>query len=187
MTSEISKPTNAMAQDQKAIIPIPEERIASKILLIRGHKVMLDSDLADVYGVTTRALNQAVKRNQARFPEDFVFQLNTEEVEELNRSQSVTGSQKHRDPRFRPYAFNEHGAVMLATVLNSPRAVQASIQIVRTFVRLRQMLATDKDLRRKLESMEKKYDKQFKAVIQIVEYLLAKDEEPESKKRIGFR
>src|SRR5436190_11098567 len=107
---------------------IPLERIERSILLIRGEKVMLDSDLSVIYGVATKALNQAVKRNATRFPEDFMFRLTRDEVTELNRSQIVTGSQKHRDPRFPPYAFTEHGALMLANILNSKRAVQASVQ-----------------------------------------------------------
>jgi hypothetical protein len=101
---------------------IPMERIERAILSIRGEKVMLDSDLAELYGVETKALNQAVKRNANRFPEDFMFQLSAGEVFKLNRSQIVTDSQKHRDPRFPPYAFTEHGALMLANVLNSERA-----------------------------------------------------------------
>jgi hypothetical protein len=106
------------------MVVVPVERIERAILSIRGEKVMLDSDLAELYGVETRVLNQAVKRNASRFPEDFVFQLNADEVVKLNRSQFVIGSQKHRDPRFPPYAFTEHGALMLANVLNSERAAQ---------------------------------------------------------------
>ena len=122
---------------------IPLERIGSAIRLVRGQKVLLDSDLAEIYGVETKVLNQAVKRNANRFPEDFMFQLSAGEVFKLNRSQIVTGSQKHRDPRFPPYAFTEHGALMLANVLNSERAAQTSVQVVRAFVRLRQMLASN--------------------------------------------
>ncbi|HEX7576532.1 MAG TPA: ORF6N domain-containing protein, partial [Verrucomicrobiae bacterium] len=104
------------------MVVVPVERIERVILSIRGEKVMLDSDLAELYGVETKALNQAVKRNADRFPEDFMFQLTAGEVFKLNRSQIVTGSQKHRDPRFPPYAFTEHGALMLANVLSSERA-----------------------------------------------------------------
>jgi hypothetical protein len=124
---------------------VPVEVIERRILLIRGHKVMLDSHLAELYEVPTRALNQAVKRNIDRFPEDFMFRLTTEEA---NRSQFVTGSQKHRDPRSLPYAFTEQGVAMLSSVLKSARAVQVNIAIMRTFVRLRQILATHKELRR---------------------------------------
>ena len=98
------------------------EKLQRQILLIRGHKIMLDANLAALYGVPTKAFNQAVKRNRERFPSDFMFCLTKSEVEALDRSQFVTGSQKHRDPRFRPYAFTEHGALMLASILNSPRA-----------------------------------------------------------------
>ena len=109
------------------------------IVEVRGQKVILDADLARVYGVPTKALNQAVKRNSARFPEDFLFKLTVEEIEELNRSQIVTGSQKHRDPRFVPSAFSEHGAIMAANILNSPRAVQMSVFVVRASAPLRRV------------------------------------------------
>ncbi|HUJ09885.1 MAG TPA: ORF6N domain-containing protein [Verrucomicrobiae bacterium] len=133
------------------------------ILEIRGHKVMLDADLAAVYGVTTKRLNEAVKRNSERFPSDFVFQLTAEEIAALrsqivtsmNRSQFATGSQKHRDPRFRPYAFTEHGAIMAANVLNSPQAVQMSVFVVRAFLRMRAALSDNRELARKLAALEK--------------------------------
>jgi len=163
---------------------IPVERIEGAILSIRGEKVMLDSDLAELYGVETKALNQAVKRNSNRFPEDFMFQLTEDEVFKLNRSQIVTGSQKHRDPRFPPYAFTEHGALMLANVLNSERAAQTSVQVVRAFVRLRQMLSSNADLARKLAALENKYDRQFKVVFDAIRQLMSP---PEPKRReIGF-
>lgn len=129
---------------------IPLEYIASSILVIRGEKVMLDADLAMLYDVPTKALNQAVKRNLKRFPADFMFQLTREEVETLNRSQFVTGSQKHRDPRYPPYAFTEHGVAMLSSVLNSERAIEVNILIMRAFGRLREMVASHKDLARQL-------------------------------------
>jgi phage regulator Rha-like protein len=167
---------------QVAVVPV--ERIERAILSIRGEKVMLDSDLAELYGVETRVLNQAVKRNADRFPEDFMFQLTADEVVKLNRSQIVMGSQKHRDPRFPPYAFTEHGALMLANVLNSERATQTSVQIVRAFVRLRQMLASNAELACKLEALEKKYDRQFKVVFDAIRQLMSP---PEPKRReIGF-
>ena len=163
---------------------IPMERIERAILSIRGEKVMLDSDLAELYGVETKALNQAVKRNANRFPEDFMFQLTADEVFKLNRSQIVTGSQKHRDPRFPPYAFTEHGALMLANVLNSERAAQTSVMVVRAFVRLRQMLSSNAELARKLDAMEKKYDAQFKVVFDAIRQLMSP---PEPRRReIGF-
>lgn len=145
---------------------------------------MLDSDLAELYGVETKALNQAVKRNAGRFPEDFMFQLSAGEVFKLNRSQIVTGSQKHRDPRFPPYAFTEHGALMLANVLNSERAAQTSVQVVRAFVRLRQMLTSNAELARKLEALEKKYDAQFKVVFDAIRQLMSPPARP--KREIGF-
>jgi phage regulator Rha-like protein len=163
---------------------IPVERIERAILSIRGEKVMLDSDLAELYGVETKVLNQAVKRNILRFPADFMFQLTADEVFKLNRSQIVTGSQKHRDPRFPPYAFTEHGALMLANVLNSERAAQTSVQVVRAFVRLRQMLSSNAELARKLAALENKYDRQFKVVFDAIRQLMSP---PEPKRReIGF-
>jgi phage regulator Rha-like protein len=139
----------------KSLISI--ERVERKIYLLREEKVMLDSDLAELYGVSAKRLNEQVKRNRRRFPDDFMFQLTAEEAEFL-RSQIATlktGRGQHR--KYRPYAFTEHGAVMLASVLNSPIAVAASIQVVRAFVRLRAILATHKDLARKLAEMEQKY------------------------------
>ncbi len=113
----------------------PVEEIGRTILALRRQRIMLDADLATLYGVPTKALNQAVKRNAERFPEDFMFRLTRAEVEALNRSQIVTASQKHRDPRFPPYGFTEHGAIMAATILNSPRAVEMSLYVVRAFDR----------------------------------------------------
>ena len=130
---------------------IPIERIEKVIYLIRGEKVMLDRDLARLYDVTTAALNQAVRRNRERFPEDFMFQLTPAEVAQLNRSQVVIGSEKHRDPRFRPYAFTEQGVAMLSSVLRSKRAITVNIEIMRAFVKLRQMLASNAELSRRLD------------------------------------
>jgi phage regulator Rha-like protein len=160
------------------------ERIERAIILVRGEKVMLDRELADIYGVETKVLNQAVKRNANRFPEDFMFRLTNGEVAELNRSQIVTGSQKHRDPRFPPYAFTEHGALMLANVLNSERAAQTSVMVVRAFVKLRQMLASNAELSRKLADMEKKYDTQFRVVFDAIRQLMSPPVKP--KREIGF-
>ena len=163
---------------------IPVERIERAILLIRGERVMLDSDLAGLYGVETKALNQAVKRNITRFPEDFMFRLTIEEVAVLNRSQIVTGSLKHRDPRFPPYAFTEHGALMLANVLNSEWAAQTSVQVVRAFVRLRQLLSSNAELARKLEALEQKYDRRFKVVFDTLRRLMSPSEPRH--REIGF-
>ena len=165
----------------EAIVPI--EVIEKKIILIRGQKVMLDADLAEIYGVPTKALNQAVKRNIQRFPEDFMFQLTEQEKEEV-----VTNCDHLRRLRFSPrmpYAFTEHGAIMLPAVLNSPIAVQASIQVVRVFVRLRQMLASNAELSRKLDALEKKYDYQFKIVFDAIRQLMTPPEP--DKRKIGFQ
>jgi hypothetical protein len=128
----------------------PVERIAGRIYLIRNRKVMLDFDLAELYGIATKALNQAVTRNAERFPEDFMFRLSPEEMEFLNRSQAVTGSQKHRAPRFSPRAFTQEGVAMLSSVLRSKRAIEVNAGIMRAFVRLREALAMNKELRRKV-------------------------------------
>jgi hypothetical protein len=178
---------------------IPAERIERRIHLLRGQKVLLDFQLAELYEVETKALNQAVKRNFERFPEDFMFQLSEDEMEQVlrsqivtssdaNRSQFVTGSQKHRDPKLPPYAFTEHGVAMLSSVLRSPRAVQVNIAIMRTFVQLRQMLAANKDLSRRLDQLESTYDEQFKVVFDAIRELMDKPEplQPEHGRKIGF-
>jgi hypothetical protein len=168
-------------KDNQSIIPV--ERIERSILLIRGEKVMLDADLAVLYGVTTKRLNEQVKRNRNRFPEDFMFQLNEKEKTEV-----VANCDHLKKLKFSPnlpYAFTEHGTIMLATVLNSPIAVHASIQVVRAFVRLRKMIASNKELARKIEELEKKYDAQFKVVFEAIRELMIP---PEPKRRcIGFR
>jgi len=162
---------------------IPAERIEKSILLIRKQKVMLDSDLAALYGVETKALVQAVKRNLERFPEDFMFQLSRDEFSIL-RSQSVTSS-SWGGRRYPPYAFTEQGVAMLSSVLHSQRAIQVNIEIMRAFIRLRQILASHADLARKLDALEKKYDAQFKEVFEAIRQLM---KPPEPKRRsIGFR
>jgi hypothetical protein len=164
----------------KALIPI--EVIERKILLIRGQKVMLDRDLAQLYDVETRALNQAVKRNIKRFPEDFMFQLKNSEAEQLV-SQNVIPHKKYFGGSL-PYAFTEQGVAMLSSVLNSERAVQVNIAIMRAFVKLREMIATNKGLARKLDALEKKYDAQFKVVFDAIRQLMT-PQEPK-RRRIGF-
>jgi hypothetical protein len=149
-----------MAKEERSA-PVPVERISHSILILRGQRVLLDAELAVLYGVTTKALNQAVKRNANRFPEDFMFRLNQTETESLNRSQIVTGSQKHRDPRFPPYAFTEHGAIMAASILNSSRAVEMSVYVVRAFVQLRELLASNKELARRFAQLETRLDKKL--------------------------
>jgi hypothetical protein len=172
---------------------IPIERIERLILLIRGHKVMLDRDLAYLYGVTTKVLNQAVKRHKDRFPEDFMFQLTMEEAKiwwtEVRggglRSQIVT-LKRGQHIKYRPYAFTEHGILMLSSVLNSERAIKVNIEIMRAFVRLRQILASNKKLAKRLDELEKKYDAQFKLVFDAIRQLMATPEPEPLKKRIGF-
>jgi ORF6N domain len=145
----------------KSLALVPVEHITRAILVLRGHKVLLDSELAALYGVTTKRLNEQVKRNAARFPEDFLFRLSAAEVEMLNRSQIATGSQKHRDPRFPPYAFTEHGAIMVSMVLNSPHAVEMSVYVVRAFVQLREMLSSNRELARRFAQLETRLDKKL--------------------------
>jgi len=157
------------------------ELIASKIYLIRNMKVMLDRDLAELYGVETKVLKQAVRRNIERFPADFMFELTKDEFNNL-RSQIVTSS--WGGARYLPMAFSEHGVLMLSSVLNSERAVQVNIQIMRTFTKLREMMATHSDLKRKIESMEKKYDEQFQIVFEAIKQLLSEEDKP--KKKIGY-
>jgi len=160
---------------------VPAARIQNSIYLIRGQKVMLSIDLAELYGVPVGVLNQAVKRNVERFPNDFIFQLTRQEVTNL-KSQIVISSWGGR--RFTPYAFTEQGVAMLSSVLHSPRAVKVNIEIMRAFVCLRQMLATHADLARKLEELEKRYDSQLKVVFDAIRELMT---EPEpQRKQIGF-
>jgi len=165
----------------------PVEEIGRTILLLRRQRIILDTDLATLYGVPTKALNQAVKRNAERFPEDFMFRLTRAEVEALNRSQIVTGSQKHRDPRFPPYGFTEHGAIMAATILNSPKAVEMSLYVVRAFVRLRELLASNTTLARKLDELERKYQHHDEAITAILSAIRELMNPPPPKRRpIGF-
>ena len=165
---------------------IPAERIERAILLIRGDKVMLDSDLAALYGVETKSLVRAVKRNLGRFPADFMFQLTMEEFERL-RCQFGTSNpaQGRGGRRYAPYAFTEQGVAMLSSVLRSPRAVAANVEIMRAFVRLRQMLASHADLARKLDALEKKYDSQFKIVFDAIRQLTSPPE-AKPRRKIGF-
>src|SRR3989337_4412137 len=161
---------------------IPLETIEHRILLIRGHKVMIDADLADIYGVTTKRLSEQVKRNRDRFPEDFMLQLTEKEKAEVVANCDHLKKLKY-SPAL-PNVFTEHGAIMIATILNSPVAVQASIQVVRAFVKLRQILASNKELSKRFDELEKKYDAQLKVVFDAIRQLMAP---PEPKRRkIGF-
>lgn len=161
---------------------VPQERIESKIFRIRGQNVILDRDIAKLYEVKPIALRQQVKRNIDRFPEDFMIQLSKKEAEILV-SQNVIPSKRSLGG-YLPYAFTEQGVAMLSSVLNSKRAIYVNIQIMRTFAKLRQILLTHADLRRKIEEMEKKYDQQFKAIFDIIKRLLEPPKEP--KRKIGF-
>jgi len=168
----------------RAAASIPSERIDSRIYLVRGQKVLMDRDLAELYGVETRVLNQAVRRNKERFPEDFRFTLTRGEIGRI--SQIVISS----DLRFSKSVsvFTEQGVAMLSGLLNSPRAIAVNIGIMRAFVRLRQMIASNIDLARKLTSLEKRYDAQFKAVFDAIRELMAplEDRAPCHKRKIGF-
>lgn len=179
---------------------LPVEQITRSILAFRGHKVLLDSELAELYGVPTKALNQAVKRNIERFPKDFMFRLSRSEARTLIRSQSVTASQRpmrsqsvtasraRRNERFAPYVFTEHGSIMAATLLNSPRAVEMSIYIVRAFVQLRELLAANKQLARRLDELQKGIGRKFGTYDQMLSGILAslrQLQNPESRP-IGF-
>jgi ORF6N domain-containing protein len=183
---------------------IPLSRVVQAIRVLRGEKVLLDSDLALLYGVETRVLNQAVKRNADRFPSDFMFQLNDEEMEQvsqfviplregsvgnalLNSSQIVMSSRKHRGKRYRHYAFTEQGVAMLSSVLNSQRAVRVNIAIMRAFVKLRQMIDTNRELAHKFSELERrvgKHDKEIAAILEAIRQLMAPPEKP--RREIGF-
>jgi len=179
---------------------VSAEQIALRVRLFRGQKVLLDSDLAALYGVATKVLNQAVKRNRERFPDDFMFQLNTEETRFLrsqfvtlkegrltNWSQVVTSSKKHRGKRYRPYAFTEQGIAMLSSVLNSERAVKINIAIMRAFVQLRQALEANRELGRRFSELEQrvgKHDEEIAAILEAIRQLMAPPEK--SRREIGF-
>jgi hypothetical protein len=163
--------------------PVPSESIESVIHTVRGQRVMLDVDLAILYGVTTKRLNEQVKRNSGRFPADFAFRLTMAEAPSL-RSQFATSKPGRGGRRYAPLVFTEHGAVMLASILNSPTAVETSVQIVRAFVRIRLMLASNAELARKLDDLERRYDSQFRVVFRAIRDLMAPV--GPSRKRIGF-
>jgi hypothetical protein len=183
---------------------IPVRRIVQSILVLRGQKVMLDYDLATLYGVEARVLNQAVKRNASRFPVDFMFQISAEEMEKVsqvvippaqertekkvtNSSQFVTSSRKYRGKRYRPYAFTEQGVAMLSSILNSERAVKVNIAIMRAFVRLRDVLETNRELARKFDELEKrvgKHDEKIDATLEAIRQLMAPPTKP--RREIGF-
>ena len=170
-----------MAKPSKAALPA--EVIEQKIYLIRGHKVLLDADLAGLYGVTTGNLNLAVRRNPKRFPQDFMFRLSRQETQSLLlQNARAKGRGGRRTP---PYAFTEQGVAMLSSVLNSERAIEVNITIMRAFVKLRSMLASHADLARRLEKLEQKYDDQLKEVFEAIREMMEPEPVPPAR-RIGF-
>jgi hypothetical protein len=173
---------NKTSMNEKELI-LSVQTIKERVLLIRGEKVLLDSDLADLYGVETKVLVQAVKRNIERFPSDFMFQLTKQQYADL-RSHYVTSS-LHGGRRYPPYVFTEQGIAMLSSVLRSSQAVQVNIQIMRTFVKLRQLLNENKELAERLDKLEGKYDKQFKLVFDAIRELMIPPK-PKKKRPIGF-
>jgi hypothetical protein len=169
---------------KKRLGMVPIERIENSIYFIRNEKVMLDRDLASLYGTSTKVLKQAVRRNGRRFPEDFMFVLDRDEFQ-IWRSQYVTSKSDQKGLRYAPMAFTEHGILMLSSVLQSEQAIQVNIQIMRTFVQLRRMLASNAELSRKLNDLELKYDRQFKVVFEAIRELMTPP--PPKIKPIGFR
>ncbi len=179
---------------------VPLERIQNRILVVRGQRVLLDADLAEIYGVPTKRLNEQVKRNAKKFPEDFVFRLNRDELERVadlksqivissgNRSQNATSSAKHRSSKALPYAFTEHGAIQAANILRSDAAVQMSVQVVRAFVQLRHMVVNHKAIRAKLTELEDRIGEHDEQLAVIVDALrqLSEPVSPAQRRRIGF-
>ena len=181
-------------------VVVPLERIQNYILVVRGQRVLLDSELAELYGVPTKRLNEQMKRNPKKFPEDFVFRLTSEEWKQIddtrakpenragNRSQFATGSTKHRDSRALPFAFTEHGAIQAANVLRSEAAVQMSVQVVRAFIQLRHMVVNHKAIRSKLNELDARigeHDDQLAAIVDALRHL-SEPVLPEERRRIGF-
>ena len=160
---------------------VSSDIIVSKIHYIRGHKVMLDKDLAELYGVETSQLKRQVRRNMDRFPDDFMFELSREEFEKLR---CHFGTSTRGGTRYNPMAFTEQGVAMLSSVLNSERAIQVNIQIMRIFTKIRHMVSSHEDLQRKIEALEEKYDGQFRVVFQAIREMIRDD--PGTKKKIGF-
>ena len=170
-----------MAKKNIKEVTIPIEKIPAKIYLIRDQKIMLDRDLAELYGVETALLKRAVRRNRDRFPNDFMFELSKSELDDLR---CQFGTSRWGGTRYSPFAFTEQGVAMLSSVINSERAIQVNIQIMRTFTQLMNMLSTHEDLKHKIEAMEEKYDEQFRIVFEAITQLLEVDQKP--KKKIGY-
>ncbi|MBN1132563.1 MAG: ORF6N domain-containing protein [Bacteroidales bacterium] len=161
------------------------KKIDRAILFIRGQKVMIDSDLAEIFGVKTYRLNEQVKRNRDRFPEDFMFQLTAEEKQEVIAN--CDHLEKIKFSSTNPYAFTEHGTIMLANVLNTPTAVETSLLIVRAFVKLRVILSTHKELEKKILELESKYDKQFKLIFKAIRELMRQEQLDKNRPGIGYK
>ena len=177
---------NTLNEKQSNLLPI--ENIQSKIFVIRGKKVLLDRHLAELYGVTTKNLNKAVKRNIERFPDDFMFQLTAEESNS-SRFQIGTLNKRGHNVKYLPYAFTENGVAMLSSVLRSPKAIQVNIEIMRVFTRLREILLTHKDLKRKIEILERKYknhDLKINAIVGVIDELLNPPLDKKKQNKIGF-
>jgi hypothetical protein len=173
-----------MDSDQAELIP--QELIEKHIYLIRGYKVMFDTNLADLYQVETKAINRAVKRNLLRFPKDFCFQLTQEETDSLRYQFGTLKKNRGTHRKYLPFVFTEQGVAMLSSVLKSKRAIMVNVQIMRTFVQLREMLISNKELAQKLGALEKKYNHQFKIVFDAIRQLMA-EPEPKKNRQIGFK
>ncbi|HAS00062.1 MAG: hypothetical protein US57_C0014G0024 [Candidatus Moranbacteria bacterium GW2011_GWC2_37_73] len=173
---------------QKTVEIIPDERIFGRIFYIRGEKVMFDRDIAELYNVKTKELNKAVKRNIERFPEDFMFQLTKSESDMFLRFQNGTleNGGRGKYAKYLPYVFTEQGVAMLSAVLKSRRAIEVSIQIVRVFIKMRKLLATHKDLRDKIEKMEKENKENFKVIFKVISKLMVTNPEKGESKVVGF-
>jgi hypothetical protein len=173
----------------KSELIVPAERIEKAILLIRGQKVLLDRDLAQLYGVPTGRLNEQVRRNIKRFPADFMFQLSSGEFENWKSQIAISNPGAKMGLRKKPFAFTEQGVAMLSSVLNSDRAIEVNIAIMRAFVKLREIMSTHKDVARKLEDIERKlgqHDEHFRVVFEAIRQLMLPPSAPEKKRRIGF-
>jgi hypothetical protein len=172
-----------MPKKESMKVPVSIEKITGKIYLIRDHNVMLDRDLAELYGVETKVLKQAVRRNIDRFPDDFMLELTDAEFKNW-RSQFVTSKSDRMGLRYKPMVFTEQGVAMLSSVLRSKRAIQVNIQIMRAFIKLRQMYISHEDLKRKITAMERKYDKNFQIVFEALKQLIEEGQKPREK--IGY-
>jgi hypothetical protein len=178
--SDASTPLKGVSQDA-----LPNaQQLAKLVYWVRTEKVLIDADLAQLYGVETGALNRAVKRNADRFPADFMFQLSTEEWDKLRCQIGISST--HGGRRGTPYVFTEQGVAMLSSVLNSPRAVQVNIAIMRTFVQLRRLMDSNRDLARRIDALEARYDEQFSAVFDAIKQLITDDKQRKNKRPIGF-